>query len=72
MLLIIAGLEATAMLVSVYWESQEWTWRISNDCWERGNGWSIFGPCIIGVWMIGLVACGAPAIALPALAICGP
>jgi len=72
MLLIVVGLMATAMLISVYWESQDWTWHIANDCWERGHWWRIFPPCIVGLWIIGLVVCGAPAIVLPALAICAP
>lgn len=71
-LLIFAGLMLTALLVSVYWKSQDSIWSIAMEYWERGRPWNSLAPCIMGMWLVGLVVCGAPAVALPALAICAP
>lgn len=68
--LAIVGIVLTGMFVSLYWSSQDRTWPIVEDLWNKGFPWCLISPVLIALWLGGLALCCAPAFALIAAAIC--
>jgi hypothetical protein len=69
LLLLVVWIIVTGVLAAFYWPSYGWALEMTHTLWESGGFWRILSPCVVALWLFGLVVCGAPPFVLVCLAI---